>query len=267
MKGGGIVAIAGELRSLGSMLNEELAPRRTGPVVVTGMLAEQLAKELGAGARPGAVVVGPAELRAGAEALVHVLAGDPSTEDDALIRAANGLDVPAVAVQLWPQADWAKTFVLTPFVVECRTGEGFPIGEIAERLAEATQDSAALAADLPAVAEVARAGLVRQSVIRSAVIGLAGARLGASRPLISLEQARMVARLRRTTAESSPEGDRTGLVAGGAAALVAGFAFRGLARNARTVVPAPIANTAVAAVGTWALAKAFVLAESRLLER
>ena len=73
MKGGGIVVIAGELRSLGSTLNEELAPRRAGPVVVTGMLAEQLAKELGAGARQGAVVVGPAELRAGAEALVRVL--------------------------------------------------------------------------------------------------------------------------------------------------------------------------------------------------
>lgn len=267
MKGGGIAAIAGELRSLGSTLNEELAPRRAGPVVVTGMLAEQLAKELGAGARPGAVVVGPGQLRAGAEALVHVLAGDPSTEDEAVVRTADELDVPVVAVQLWPQADWGKTFVLTPFVVECRAGEGFPIGEIADRLATATQDSAALAADLPTVAEVARAGLVKQSVIRSAVIGLAGARLGASRPLISLEQARMVARLRRSTVESSSEGDRTGLVVGGAAALVAGFAFRGLARNLRTVVPAPIVDTAVAAAGTWTLAKAFELAEARLLDR
>ena len=267
MKGGGVMAIAGELRSLGSTLNEELAPRRAGPVVVTGMLAEQLAKELGAGTPPGAVVVGPGQLRAGAEALVHVLAGDPSAEDDALVRTADRLDVPVVAVQLWPQADWGQTFVLTPFVIECRAGEGFPIRVIAERLAHATQDSAALAADLPVVAEVARAGLVKQSVIRSAVIGLAGARLGASRPLISLEQARMVARLRRTAAESPPEGDRTGLLAGGAAALVAGFAFRGLARNLRTVVPAPIANTAVAAAGTWALAKAFALAETRQLDR
>jgi hypothetical protein len=261
------MAIAGELRSLGSTLNEELAPRRAGPVVVTGMLAEQLAKELGVGARPGAVVVGPGQLRAGAEALVHVLAGDPSAEDDALVRTAERLDVSVVAVQLWPQADWGKTFVLTPFVVECRAGEGFPIRAIAERLADATQDSAALAADLPAVAEVARAGVVKQSVIRSAVIGLAGARLGASRPLISLEQARMVARLRRTSVESSPEGDRTGLVAGGAAALVAGFALRGVARHLRAVVPAPIANAAVAAAGTWALAKAFALAETRLLGR
>jgi hypothetical protein len=266
VKGGGLTAILGELRSLGSTLNDELAPRRAEPVVVTGMLAEQLAKELGAGARPGAVVVGTGQLRSGAEALVHVLAGDPSADDDALVRTADRLDVPVVAVQLWPQADWGKTFVLTPFVVECRAGEGFPIEEIARRLADATQDSAALAAALPAVADVARAGLVKQSVIRSAVIGLAGARLGASRPLISLEQARMVARLRRAAAESSREGDRTGLVAGGAAALVSGFALRGVARSLRPFVPAPIANTAVAAAGTWALAKAFELAEAHLPE-
>jgi hypothetical protein len=267
VKGGGFAVLVGELRSLGSTLNEELAPRRAGPVVVSGMLAEQLAKELGAGARPGAVVVGTEQLRAGAEALVHVIAGDPSPDDDALVRKADEHAVPVVAVQLWPQADWGKTFVLTPFVVECRTGEGFPIHEIAERLAAATQDSAALAADFPALRDVARAGLVKQSVLRSAVIGLAGARLGASRPLISLEQARMVARLRRSSVQAVPDGDRTGLLAGGASALVAGFAFRGVARNVRTLVPAPIANTAVAAAGTWLLAKSFEIAESRLLER
>ena len=261
------MVLAGELRSLGGTLSEELAPRRAGSVVVTGVLAEQLAKELGAGARSGAVIAAVGELRAGAEALVHVIAGEASAEDEALIRTAGELQVPVVAVQLWPQADWGQTFVLTPFVVECRAGEGFPIREIAERLAEATQDSAALAADLPVLADVARAGLIKQSVIRSAVIGFAGSRLGASRPLISLEQARMVARLRRSSVESSPEGDRTSLLAGGAAALVTWFALRGLARNLRTFVPAPIANTAVAAAGTWALAKAFELAASRLPER
>jgi hypothetical protein len=40
VKGGGILALVGELRSLGSTLDEELAPRRAGPVVVSGVLAE-----------------------------------------------------------------------------------------------------------------------------------------------------------------------------------------------------------------------------------
>jgi hypothetical protein len=264
VKAGGILAFVGELRSLGSTLNEELAPRRAGPVVVSGVLAEQLAKELARGSRPGAVLVGVGELRAGAEVLVHIIAGDPSSEDEALVRSAGQMDVPVVAVQLWPQADWGKSFVLTPFVVECRAGEGFPLSEIAERMALATQDSAALASDVPATADVARSGVVKLSVIRSAVIGLAGARLGASRPLISLEQARMVARLRRMGVEQAAEADRMGLATGAALALVAGLAFRELARNLRTVVPAPVANTAVAAAGTWALAKAYELAESRL---
>ena len=267
MKGGGVTALLGELRSVGGTLNEELAPRHSEPVIVSGVLAEQLAKELGAGARPGAVEVGTEKLRAGVEGLVHVLAGDPSADDEEIVRAAAEVEVPTVLVQLWPQADWTKPFVLSPFVVECRPGEGFPIREIAERLAEATGDSAALAADLPAISDLARAGLVRQAVIRSAVIGFAGARMGASRPLISLEQARMVARLRRTSVDASPEGDRTGLVAGGAAALVAGFAFRRLARELRWYVPAPLANTAVAAAGTWALAKAFDLAAPHLPRR
>jgi hypothetical protein len=267
VKGGGILALVGELRSLGSTLDEELAPRRAGPVVVSGVLAEQLAKELGRGARPGAVVVGATELRRGAEVLVHVLAGDPTPEDDAVVRAAMKVGVPVVAVQLWPQADWGATFVLTPFVVEVRAGEGFPVGEIAEQMAKATQDSAALAADVPSTAEVVRSGALKQSMIRSAVIGLAGARLGASRPLISLEQARLVARLRRMEAEPAGEADRMGLATGAATALVAGLVFRELARNLRTVLPTPLANTAVAAAGTWALAKAYELAATRLPNR
>ena len=267
MKGGGVTALLGELRSVGSTLNEELAPRRAEPVIVTGVLAEQLAKELGAGARAGAIEVGTEKLRAGVEGLVHVIAGDPTADDEEIVRAAAEVEVPAVLVQLWPQEDWTRPFVLSPFVVECRPGQGFPSTEIAERLAEATGDSAALAADLPAISKSARDGLVRQAVLRAAVIGFAGQRMGASRPLISLEQTRMVARLRRTAVDASPEGDRTGLVAGGAAALAAGFAFRRLARELRWFLPEPVANTAVAAAGTWALAKAFDLAEPYLPKR
>ena len=267
MSAAGIRALVNEARKVGAEVTAEAEPASVGSVAVSGMLAEQLAKELGAGARPGAVEVGTEKLRAGVEGLVHVIAGDPSADDEEIVRAAAEVEVPVVLVQLWPQQDWTKPFVLSPFVIECRPGEGFPICEIAERLAEATGDSAALAADLPAISDLARAGLVRQAVMRSAVIGFAGARMGASRPLISLEQARMVARLRRTSVDASPEGDRTGLVAGGAAALLAGFAFRRLARELRWYVPEPVANTAVAAAGTWALAKAFDLAAPYLPKR
>ncbi len=178
-----IRSIVDEARSVGSTLTAERDPAPVGPIAVSGMLAEQLAKELAAGAEPGAVVVGGAELAGRAEVLVRVVAGDPSAEDDVLVRAADARGVPVVVVQLWPQADWTVPYVLTPFVVECRTGEGFPLSEIADRILESTESDAVLASRVPVIADATRAGLVRKSVIRSALIGMAGSRYGASRPL------------------------------------------------------------------------------------
>ena len=45
------------------------------------------------------------------------------------------------------------------------------------------------------------------------------------------------------------------------------FAFRGIARSARQVLPVPVADAAVAAAGTWALAKAVHVLASRLPAR
>lgn len=255
-------ALLGEVRSLDAALRE--TPETVGPVGVSGMLAEQLAKELGAGASAGAIVVGGAELVDRVEALVRIVAGDPTAEDEQLVRAADARGVPVVLVQLWPQADWTTPFVLTPFVVECRAGEGFPVGEIADRIVEATESGTALATRAPVISEASRAAMVKNAVIRSALIGLAGSRLGVSRSLLTLEQARLLSRL-RTVSAGAPGADELPVRAGGAAAvLAAGFGFRGIARSLRTFVPAPVANAAVAAAGTWALAMAYEVAERRL---
>ena len=257
-------ALLKEARQLGFALRDEAAPPQAGPIVVTGVLAEQLAKELGAGARPGAVAVGAGPLPARTEVLVHVVAGDPTPEDEDRVDEAVARGIEVVIVELWPQPDWVRPFVLSPFVVECRTGEGFPIPTIAARIVDATENATVLASSIPAIADAARATVVRNAVLRSALIGLAGARLGVSRPLLSLEQVRMVARLRAVSSGSAVS-DELPVLAGGAAAVVAsGFAFRALARSARVVVPAPLAQAAVAAGGTWVLAKAFQLAESRI---
>jgi hypothetical protein len=252
------------VRRVGSTVTAEADPASVGPIGVSGMLAEQLVKELAAGAEPGAIVVGGVELVDRAEVLVRIVAGDPTSEDDELVRAADRRGVPVVIVQLWPQADWTMPFVLTPFVVECRAGEGFPVREIAERIVESTETSAVLAARAPVIEEATRAGLVKSAVLRAALIGIAGSRLGVSRQLLTLEQVRLISQL-RTASPGSAIADELPVRAGGAAAvLAAGFAFRGLARSLRTIVPAPVAHAAVAAAGTWALAKAYQLAESRL---
>lgn len=259
----GIRELVGEGRRLGSAVRD-VESGSVGPVAVSGMLAEQLAKELGAGAAPGAVVVGGAEAVHRAEVLVRIVAGDPTPEDDQLVRRADAEGVPVVIVQLWPQADWTAPFVLTPFVVECRAGEGFPVGEIADRIVEATENAAALAARAPVIEEALRGGVVKGSVLRAGLIGLAGARLGASRPLLTLEQVRMLAQLRTGSTAQSGDDELRVRALGAAAVLVAGFGFRAAARSLRSVLPAPIAHAAVAAAGTWALAKAYTLAESRL---
>ena len=180
------------------------------------------------------------------------------------VRTAEQRRTPVVVVQLWPQAEWTRPYVLSPFVVECRAGEGFPLREIADRIVEASEHGPTLAARVPELKKAVSHSIVRHAVIRSALLGAAGASTGAARPLIALEQVRMLARLRASTTGSA-EPDEMQVVAGGAAlALAAGFAFRAVARSARQVLPAPIANAAVAAAGTWALARALRMLEARI---
>jgi hypothetical protein len=255
-----------EARRVGSAVREDAHPDPGGPIAVSGMLAEQLVKELSAGAEPGSVVVGARELAGRAEVLIRIVAGDPTPDDEELVRVADAHGVSVVIVQLWPQADWTRPFVLSPFVVECRAGEGFPVGEIAERIVEATDRDAALAASVPVLAHASRAAATRSTVVRAGLIGLAGSRYGASRSVLALEQVRLLARLRTASGASGDEDLR--LRAAGAAAVIGtGFAFRGVARSLRTILPAPLANVAVAAAGTWALAKAVEVAGARLGNR
>jgi hypothetical protein len=228
------------------------------------MLAEQLARELGAGAAAGAVTVVDDARVSAAEVLVRVLAGEPSAADEANVRAADGRGTPVVIVQLWPQADWTPPYVLSPFVVECRAGEGFPLQEIADRIIEASEHGPLLASRIPELERAVSHSVVRRAVIRSAFLGWTSSGRGGARPSIALEQVRMLARLRAMTTGSA-ESDELQVVAGGAAlALASGFAFRGVARSARQVLPASIAGAVVAAGGTWALARALRTVEARL---
>ena len=255
MSATGIRARVLEGRDLLRAIQSERAPTSTGGVVVSGMLAAELARELGAGAEPGAVTVSDGFRVTGADVAVHVIAGEPSAEDNAFVRTADAAGLPVVLVQLWPQADWTPPFVLSPFVVECRAGEGFPVREIAGRIAEAAESASALAARVPVLQEAVTADVVRGAVVRAVLLATAGARRGSSRPLIALEQARMISRLRAAAAGSSAEG--LPVVAGAAVlTLASGFALRSVARAARQALPAPIVNGAIAAAGTWALAKA-----------
>lgn len=238
-------------------LQDELTPGGAGFVSVSGVLAEQLGRQLGAGAEHDAVRVGGESPPPGAEVLVRVVAGDLTDVDVSLVRAADARRAPVVLVQLWPQADWTRPYVLSPFVVECRAGEGFPVREIADRVVDACEQGSLLAFRVPLLRESVERKVVQRSVVRSALLA-AFARKPATRPLLTREQLRMVARL-GVLSDGGAAGIRAEpAVLGGVlgAVLASGFAFRGVARTARFVVPAPVANAAVAAAGTWALARA-----------
>ena len=234
-------------------------------IEVSGVLAEQLAKELGAGARAGAVRVGGDAPAASADVLVRVIAGDPTPADESFVRASDVHGVPMVLVQLWPQEEWTRPFVLSPFVVECRAGEGFPLDEIGDRILDSTERGPSFTAGIPSLREVSRRRVVTRSVLRAAALG-AFARNVPTRPLITLEQLRMAARLssgaeKGDGAAISSERLPVAVVTG--AVLGAGFALRGVARTTRFLLPPRVADAAVAAAGTWALAAAVKALTSR----
>ena len=156
------------------------------------------------------------------------------------MRIADRRAIPVVLVQLWPQADWTRPFVLSPFVVECRAGEGFPLRAIADRIVEATEQSSLLASGIPALRKSVERKAVVRSVVRAAALG-AFARKRATRPLITLEQVRMVARLNAASDRAHSGIADEPAVLGGVTAVVlaSGFALRGVARTARFVLPAP----------------------------
>ena len=251
--------LALEARGSVKAVRNELAESSAGRVVVSGMLAEQLARELAAGARPGAVVVG--DHVQGAAVVVRVIAGEPSDEDDAIVRAADCAAVPVVLVQTWPQAEWRAPFVLSPFVVECRTGEGFPLSEITAQITIAVENPPALAVRVPVLADAVESSVVRSAAARAALLGLSSA--PASRSGIALEQARMLARLRALDPPSEP--DHPAVVAGAVATtLGVSFALRSAARVASRVLPKRVADPLIAVAGTFALARALRELNARL---
>ena len=256
--------VLGELRGIAGTLREEPDRGPVGPILVTGMLAEQLARQLGEGAAPGAVLAEDATRLPHSSVLVHVIAGDPSAADEELVRRADAEGVPVILIQLWPQATWTKPFVLTPFVVECRAGEGFPVPEIAARIVEAVECSVGLARKVPVLHEKALEAVIGTSVIRTAIVASLGKRSRAARPLITLEQIRMLAELRQLTADAPTAGtDAKAMAPFAGAVLAAGFVFREGATLAKRVLPAPIVDAGVAAAGTWLLGTAFRRLPSR----
>jgi uncharacterized protein (DUF697 family) len=223
-------------------------------LVVSGMLAEQLAKELARGAEPGAVQVGgPVEEAA---ALVRVLAGAPTTDDEDALRAANRAGVPIVAVQTG-SGTYDVPYVLATDVIAVPPGSGFPVEEIARTLATRLGDRGlSLVARLPVLRAPMCEALIERFSRKNGLVGVAVFVPGADLPVLTLNQVRLVLRI---AAAHGVELDQHRLpeVFG---TVAAGFAFRSVARQALCVLPVAgwLVKGAVAYTGTRAIGEAAV---------
>jgi hypothetical protein len=226
----------------------------TRPLLVTGVLAEQLARQLAAGG--DRALVRTTGEPADAAALVRVVAGAATRDDEHQLRAATRELVPVVVVQTGISAV-RLPYVLATDVVECPPGAGFPVEEIARVLARALDRAGpALAAGLP----VLRDAVERRRVGTAAVA--AGALAALTRgnvpllPVLALAHARMLTDLSTTRgAPPAPEDLRASAQAVApplAAAVGAGLLARTLVR--RLPVRNRLLEGAVTASATLALA-------------
>jgi uncharacterized protein (DUF697 family) len=223
------------------------------PLLVTGALADQLAKELARAGSPGAVrTSGRAK---DAAALVRVLAGPPSEDDQRELRDANRARVPIVAVQTSGEAGIDVPYVLADDVIVCRPGEGFPVDEIARALAARLGENATpLAARLPLLRDPVCDHLIETFSRKNAILGVAIFVPGADFPVLTLNQLRLVLRLASAHGVEVDQSRLPEILA----TIGAGLGFRAVARQLLGAVPIAgwAVKGAIAYTGTRALGEA-----------
>ena len=247
VKPGAVLGILKELRA---------SAQSDKPLVVSGArgLAPALARELTRGGVASAMrEQGPVE---GAAALVHVLAGAPDDEDEQLLKRAARARLPIVAVVTGP-AGGHVPYVLDENVIHVGSGTGFPVEEIARRLARVLGEAATpLAARLPVLRRPVCDELIRKYSRQNGLVGVAVFVPGADLPVLTLNQIRLVLRIAdaygfEIDRERLPE------VLG---VLGSGLGLRAVARRAIEAVPVVgwVVKGAVAYAGTRALGEAAV---------
>ena len=231
---------------------------RERPLVVAGPpgLVQILIADVTRGGVSAAVrEQGPLE---GAAALIHILAGRPSADDERLLGEAARRRLSIVAVV--PSAADVHghlPYVLDENVVRVEGGAGFPLEEIARRLARALGESATpLAARLPVLRPAVCEELIRRFARRNGVIGVVVFVPGADLPILTLNQIRLVLRIAdaygfEIDRERIPEV---------VAVIGSAFGFRAMARKAVGLVPLVgwAVKGGVAYTGTRAIGEAAV---------
>lgn len=234
--------------------------RRSGerkPLVVGGAraLADALRRELARGGDATAVREASLGALDGAAALVYVLAGPASEEDERALRAADVAGVPVVA--LGPDPATPVPYVLATDVLPLAPGSGFPLDELARLLgAKADEDATALAARLPVLRRGVAEALVARVARQNAVVGAAVFVPGVDFPVLTLNQLRLVLRIGQAYGQEI-DADRAPEIL---AVVAGGLGFRAIARSALGLVPVAgwAVKGGVAYTGTRAVGEAAI---------
>ena len=222
------------------------------PIVLGGArgLVEALRRELVRGGDESAVRAGTPE---GGAALVYVLGGDVTLEDERALRAAESANVPIVV--LGPDPRTPIPYVLATDVLPLRPGEGFPLDEVARLLAgKIDQEATQLAARLPVLRRAIADALIARVARQNGILGAAVFVPGADFAVLTLNQLRLVLRLaamhgEELDAQRLPE--VLGVVGGG-------LGLRAAARQLLSVFPVAgwVVKGGIAYTGTRALGEA-----------
>jgi hypothetical protein len=224
-----------------------------GPILVTGVLAEHLARELRAGGDPTLVQTSGDPARSAA--VVRVVAGAATTQDERLLRAATRALVPVMVVQTGPPSG-RLPYVLATDVVECPPGRGFPVDEIVSVLARVLgARGPALASSLPVLRDAVQAARIRQGAALAGLLSLRRNR----HQTVALAQARLLSDLltaaRSATREEDPRAVAEMVAVPLAASLASGLAAQALVRRLpvrHQLVDALVAGATALALGSLA---------------
>jgi uncharacterized protein (DUF697 family) len=236
-------------------LVKEVSKTRDRPLLVLGALAEQLARELTAGGDARAVRTGgtPEDV----EALVYILGGAVTEEDERVLKLARRARVPTIAVAAGREVPERVPFVLATDIVRAEPGHGFPVDKIAFALARKLgEQGTSLARHLPVLRPAVCETLIESFARKNGLIGAAVFIPGVDFPVLSANQLRLVLRLcavygLEIDRERAPE-----IVA----TIVTGLGARALARELVGAVPVAgwLIKGALAYAATKALGEATV---------
>jgi uncharacterized protein (DUF697 family) len=222
------------------------------PIVLGGArsLVDALRRELLRDGDPSAIRDASLGALDGAAALVYVLAGEPTEEDERALRAADMANVPIVV--LGPDPTTPVPYVLATDILPLPPGEGFPLEDLGRLLGAKADDTApALAAKLPALRRGIAESLVAKVSRQNGLIGAAVFIPGVDFPVLTLNQLRLVMKL-ATTYGQQLDAQRLPEVLG---VVGTGLGLRAIARGALGVVP----------VGGWAVKGGIAYSGTRAL--